>query len=108
MLKCLDSSYSLLRFILQQLLDEVLRFRADVVPHLSIHGVATILYKLHHFKIIRGIKWWLPATHYVQDDAAAPNITFVIVILVQNFGSEVVRRALPIIEVDLQLHGQAY
>ena len=59
-----------------------------------IEGVLTGKHRLNDFLIVLSIKGWIPAEQDVQDHATAPKVTLVIVVFLEDFGSDVVRCAI--------------
>ena len=67
-------------------------------------------YILHHFRLILRFKGWRSSgNHHVANDASSPNITFLIIFLINNFRRKITRRTDSIgqILVMIQSYGQS-
>ena len=93
----------------QQLGDQALGFVGDGVPAGVGERELAHADLLHDLLIAGAIEWWHARQDDVQDDTARPDVTLLVVLLIEDLGGDVVGRAELLIKgfVGVELEGGA-
>ena len=90
---------SLFGVIAQDLCYKVFGLGADVSPLVSSHVIFTNFDESHDFKVMICIERWSARQKGVHDDSTAPDVAFVVVILIEDLGRQVVWCSLSVSEL---------
>lgn len=80
----------MLDFVGEELCDQVLGLVGNVIPARIREGELADSYLLHDVLVTRPVEGWHAGQNDVEDDTARPDVTFLIVALVQDLRGDVV------------------
>ena len=106
MLQSLLSAGSLFRAVGEEQADEGLRVLADVLPDAFLEGELTLANFLHNLLVRLAVEGRHARKQNVSDDTCGPNVTLVVVVLVEHLRSNVVRCAQLLVEVAVRVIDQ--
>ena len=76
---------------------------ADMIPHLSVHAVLSDFDLFYNLAVVDSVEGWGPAQKNVKEHADGPNITTLVVVLIEHLGRDVIGRTVHLLHRFLLL-----
>lgn len=61
-----------------------------MIPHLSVHAVLSDFDLFYNLAVVDSVEGWGPAQKNVKEHADGPNITTLVVVLIEHLGRDVI------------------
>lgn len=65
---------------------------ADMIPHLSVHGVLSDFDLFYNLAVIDSVEGRGPAQKNVEEHADGPDVTTLVIVLIEHLGRDIIRR----------------
>lgn len=83
----------------KQILYQALTLLTNVWPDATFHGVLANLYSLYDLVIGLAVEWWASRQQDIHKDANGPDITPLVIVLLQDLGRNVIRSTVHLLQL---------
>lgn len=87
----------------KQISYQALSLLTNVRPNAAIHAILASFNSLYDLVISLSVKWWTSREQNIHKDADGPNITALVIVLLQDFGGNVIRCTMHLLQLGFLL-----